>query len=267
MVKHKPMIVKIIGKRRESIRLTTFHLDVRNFPKVSPGQFLMVWAPEAEEIPIAVSEQTKDSVAITIDEVGLTSRIMSSKNLGDQLGIRGPYGNGFDLMNGSKFLLVGSGCGVSPLHFAVSRLKEMNKEVHVLIDARSEKELCFLKQTEEKGVPIYISTHDGSKGYKGYGSNLAETLIKRGSYDSVLSCGPEPMMKEIHRVCVERGIHFQASLERYMRCGFGLCGSCSLDPIGLLVCRDGPVFDGDILLKLTSFGNERRERNGSTTKI
>jgi dihydroorotate dehydrogenase electron transfer subunit len=227
----------------------------------------MVWAPEAEEIPLAVSGQTKGNISITIDEVGPTSRIMCSLNEGDQLGIRGPYGKGFDLESGSKYLLVGSGCGVSPLNFAVSRLNKMRKDVQVLIDARSDDELCFLKQTEDQGIQTYISTHDGSKGFKGYGSELAETLITNNSYDFVLSCGPEKMMKAVHQICSNHGIKFQASLERYMRCGFGLCGSCSLDPLGLLVCQDGPVFDGNILSKLSSFGNLKRERNGSTSQI
>lgn len=266
MLKHKPQIVEIIDKRQESVRVTTLYLSVDDYPVVSPGQFLMVWAPEAEEIPLAVSKQQEGALAISIDRVGLTTEILCSKTVGDVVGFRGPYGRGFDLESGSNYLLVGSGCGVSPLIFASSRLKESGKKVDMVIDARSKEELCFIDWAEEMGIPTFISTHDGSKGFQGYGSEHVKEIIS-GGYDFVLSCGPEPMMWEVNKICVEFEIRFQASLERYMRCGFGLCGSCAIDPTGHLVCLDGPVFDGETLSKMTSIGKTKRLRNGTVKKI
>lgn len=266
MLKHKPQIVEIIDKRQESVRVTTLYISVDNYPTVVPGQFVMVWAPEAEEIPLAVSEQRESVIAISIDRVGPTTEILCSKTVGEVVGLRGPYGRGFDLKSGSNYLLVGSGCGVSPLIFASSRLKESGKKVDMVIDARSKEELCFIDWAEKMGISTFISTHDGSMGFRGYGSELVKEIIS-GGYDFVLSCGPEPMMREVNNICIKLKIMFQSSLERYMRCGFGLCGSCAIDPTGHLVCLDGPVFDGETLSKMSSIGNSKRLRNGSVKKI
>jgi dihydroorotate dehydrogenase electron transfer subunit len=71
------------------------------------------------------------------------------------------------------------------------------------------------------------------------------------------------MIKKTFEVAKKCNTHFQASLERYMKCGFGICGSCVLDPLGLRVCKDGPVFDSLILDRLTEFGSYKRDASGT----
>lgn len=267
-VSHAPQIVKVTSKRRESTRVTTLDFPAEGFPLVEPGQFFMVWYPGKEEIPIAISAQTDETISISIDAIGETSKALSDMNPGDKLGVRGPYGNWFDLEKGSHYLLVGSGCGSSPLNYAADRLHANGKRFDFVIDARGMGELCFVDGVADStGVNPLISTHDGSAGYKGYGSALAEKVMDEKPIDYVVTCGPEPMMKALHRICMERGVKFQASLERYMRCGFGICGSCVLDPTGLLVCKDGPIFDGETLAKVTDFNTQKRARDGSPEKI
>ena len=267
-VSHSPRIVTVTSKRRESTRVTTLSFTAEGFPLVEPGQFFMVWYPGKEEIPIAISAQTDETISISIDAIGETSQALSDMNPGDKLGVRGPYGNWFDLESGSHYLLVGSGCGSSPLNYAANRLHAYGKRFDFVIDARGEDELCFVDDVADStGVKPLISTHDGSVGYAGYGSALAEKVMDEKAIDYVVTCGPEPMMKELHRICMERGVKFQSSLERYMRCGFGICGSCVLDPQGLLVCKDGPIFDGKTLAEVTDFNTQKRARDGSPEKI
>ena len=74
------------------------------------------------------------------------------------------------------------------------------------------------------------------------------------------------MMKKVFDICEKNGIEVQASLERMMRCGFGLCGLCVLDPLGIKVCQNGPIFTSDILRKTDDFGNYIRDFSGEKIK-
>ena len=109
-----------------------------------------------------------------------------------------------------------------------------------------------------------ISTDDGSKGYKGLASDLAKEEIAKEKFDQVLTCGPEIMMKKLYDIC--KNIPFQASLERYMKCGFGICGQCCIGE-GLRVCKEGPVFDGKTLKKIQDFGIYTRDASGRKIKL
>ncbi|MCX8191634.1 MAG: hypothetical protein N3F06_02360, partial [Nitrososphaerales archaeon] len=114
----------------------------------------------------------------------------------------------------------------------------------VIVGARTSNQLLFIDKFQDilKGKGrIIVTTDDGSKGYKGFASEVAEKLIKTEDFDMVYTCGPELMMKAIFKASEERGVAIQASLERVMRCGFGICGSCCIDRY--LVCKDGPVFN------------------------
>jgi len=78
----------------------------------------------------------------------------------------------------------------------------------------------------------------------------------------VYSCGPELMLYKLFQICEKHDIEFYASLERIMRCGCGLCGLCAIDPTGLLVCKDGPIFSRDLLRKMEDFGKFTRDITG-----
>jgi len=111
-----------------------------------------------------------------------------------------------------------------------------------------------------------VATEDGSEGHGGLVTELMEAELKGKKFESILTCGPERMMYAVVSSGVKRGIRVQASLERHMKCGFGICGSCVLDSIGLRVCSDGPVFDGTTLLK-SEFGKRKRDASGGMVKI
>jgi dihydroorotate dehydrogenase electron transfer subunit len=104
-----------------------------------------------------------------------------------------------------------------------------------------------------------VSTDDGSKGYKGFASELTKDILDKEPIDAVFTCGPEVMMKTLLGYC--RNIHFQASLERYMKCAIGICGQCCIGK-GLRVCQDGPIFDKKTLQQVEDFGIYRRDAAG-----
>jgi len=114
----------------------------------------------------------------------------------------------------------------------------------------------------KKSSNLMISTDDGSEGFHGFIPGLMEQLSLE-SYDSILVCGPELMMASVLSVLKNRNLESisQFSLHRYMKCGVGLCGSCCLDPYGLCVCKDGPVFSGSDLEK-SEIGKYHRNAAG-----
>jgi dihydroorotate dehydrogenase electron transfer subunit len=102
-------------------------------------------------------------------------------------------------------------------------------------------------------------------GYKGLATEIAEDLIKNTRSDTIYTCGPELMMVGLLKIAEKENLRFQASLERYMKCGCGICGTCALDPTGDLVCKEGPVFTAGDLLKIEEFGKYHRDSTGIKT--
>lgn len=235
-----PKIVKIKKVIKENKKVKSFVLDEKINAK--PGQFLMVWIPEVDEKPFSISDI--NPLSITVARVGPFTKEFHKLREGDKVGIRGPFGRGFRLI-GKKVLLIGGGYGAAPLRFLAKEAKRKGIDVSVILGAKSADELLF---EEEFASPI-ITTDDGSKGIKGTATKAARKLIK--NFECVYACGPEEMLKELGELCNKSNVMFQASLERYIRCGIGICGECAID--GFRICADGPVFLGKKLLKMESF--------------
>jgi dihydroorotate dehydrogenase electron transfer subunit len=142
---------------------------------------------------------------------------------------------------------------------AVEYARKRNRQSTVIIGVKTKNELFFEDRLRRCGATVLVSTDDGSKGYKGFASDLAKEILTKESVDAVYTCGPELMMKTLLSAC--RTIPFQASLERYMKCSMGICGQCCVGK-GLRVCVDGPIFDGKTLQKIEDFGVYRRDAAG-----
>ena len=122
---------------------------------------------------------------------------------------------------------------------------------------------------------MIITTDDGSCGKKGYTTDVLEELLseKRKKFAkskffpnlTVYTCGPEMMMKRVFEICSEYKVECEASLERYMACGFGVCGKCMIND--KIVCIDGPIFNSKELMKLSEFGNFARLKSGRKVMI
>jgi dihydroorotate dehydrogenase electron transfer subunit len=124
----------------------------------------------------------------------------------------------------------------------------------------TKEELLFAEEAHELGAKVDISTEDGSLGHQGVVTDRVELLLGEYFFDLVLVCGPEMMIKKTVEIAETHNVKIQASLERYMKCGIGICDSCAID--GYQVCRDGPVFHGHQLAKMIEFGRSKRDPSG-----
>jgi len=254
-------IKNIIEVKKETNAVKTFLFDYSE--KVIPGQFFMIWIPDVDEIPMSVSYINKDAIGITFRKVGDATKSLFDLEEGDKIGLRGPYGNGFNI-SGKKILFVGGGTGIAMMAPAVEEATRKNISSTVIIGVKNKSELFFENRLKKSGAKIYISTDDGSKGCKGFASDLAKEIIGKEKFTSVLTCGPEIMMKKLLDIC--KNIELQASLERYMKCSIGLCGQCCIGE-GLRVCKEGPVFDGKTLKNVEDFGIYKRDASGRKVRF
>ena len=253
--------IQSVTSETETIKTITF----TDTTTITPGQFYMIWIPDIDEIPMSVSKITETTKSITFKKIGdATTRLYNLKK-GDKIGIRGPFGNGYKLI-GNSLLFVGGGTGIAMLAPAIEHAIKQDRHTTVILGAQNKKEILFEKRLKHHVDHLFVSTDDGSKGYKGYASELAHTLIQDNTYDNVLTCGPEPMMKHLLQTCTTQKIPYQASLERYMKCAIGICGQCTIGN-GQRVCIEGPIFTGEQLNTFPDFGKTKRDSTGKKIPI
>jgi len=247
-----PEMVKITKVVYENPYVRTFFISRKI--DAQPGQFVMVWLPGLDEKPFSLS-YAGNKTAITVEEKGKFTNALFKMKTGDKIGIRGPYGNGFTLK--ADACVVAGGCGVAPLATLIERLKNPL----VIQGARSRDRIIF--KGRFKGANI--TTDDGTEGKKGFVTDVLEAQLMKNKFSTVYTCGPEAMMKRVFEICERHGIECEASLERFMKCGFGVCGQCEAS--GLRVCKDGPVFQSEKLRTIKDFGSFARLKSGEKVAI
>ncbi len=262
---HLPLKIHSIREENPTFRTYVFKHDLR----AKPGQFVMVWLPGVDEVPMSVGWQNENELWIGISKVGdCTTAIFDQIKVGDRLGIRGPFGKGFEIKKGTKkIILVGGGFGTPPLLFLAKEARSKKIETTVILGARSKQQILYEKEFKKLGCEVLVSTDDGSQGHRGFCTEILEKSITRGKTDCVYTCGPEKMMKKVAEIAYDFGINSQVSLERHMKCGFGICGQCCIDGKGLRVCKDGPVFDSKDVLKFEEFGKYSRTASGKRVEF
>jgi dihydroorotate dehydrogenase electron transfer subunit len=258
---HKPQVLEIkrIVEENSSVKTFIFDWEIR---EEQPGQFIMVWN-FLDEKPMSIShiDPVVDEIGISIKNVGKNTSQLHSLKEGDTIGLRGPYGRPFHIA-GSKILAVGGGIGMAPLLALSQEAYRRGVELEVISAAVNENELLFVNQLEKMGFKVHPATDDGSCGFCGFPTLLADDLLSRGDFDMVVSCGPELMMKGLFEITEKYKIPSQFSLERWMKCAVGICGQCCLDNVGWRVCVEGPVFWGDELRLIKEFGIYKRDSSG-----
>ncbi len=201
----------------------------------------------------------KGTISLLYQVVGTGTRMLAEMSPGDGIDLMGPLGNGFTIPDGiNKALVVGGGIGVAPLFPLVQSLKHYGIEQTVLLGARSAAFVIGREQLESLGVKVKIATDDGSFGYQGFVTGLAEDVIPAAKPDYFFACGPYPMLKGLISLTKGFGLSGQVSLEEYMGCGVGACLACvcknrtgggTEQPASAggfeykKVCTDGPVFE------------------------
>lgn len=267
---NKPRIVKVLKVKEETPTIKSLFFKDELCSKAKPGQFIMVWIPGIDEIPMSVSRANlKNRISsITVKIVGEATKKLHAMDKGDIFGVRGPYGVGFKIFRGNV-LVVGGGVGMAPLLLLLQKLKVAGGKPIVIIGARTGKELLFIKEAGRivGGKNVLAVTEDGSTEIKGLASEVLANLLEKNPYryKQIYACGPEPMLKKVLELALKHEVPAQLSLERYIKCGIGLCGSCMID--SFRVCRDGPVFSSKILAETREFGVFKREPSGRIIKV
>lgn len=228
-------------------------------PTTSPGQFVMVWIPGDDELPMSLSYTEGPSKGITVKVMGATSRRIQRIDAGTPLGIRGPYGNRFDL-SPRRVLVVAGGSGAAVLAPAAEALRSSGGEVTVALGATRASELLFRERFRRMGARVEIATDDGSEGFHGFVTSVVDHLLEGGPFDAVWTCGPEVMMQKVVASAEAHHRPAYGSTERHMKCALGMCDACAFGPFH--VCTDGPVFSADQLRRVPDFGRFHRDPTG-----
>ena len=252
-----PSAYVVTNKRQELVDTWTLELEPASGKGVGafrPGQFSMLYAFGAGEVPISVSSSDGGSLVHTVRAVGAATRAICSCELGDQLGVRGPFGNSWPLeeAEGGDVLVVTGGIGLAPLRPAIEHLiarRDSYRAVALLYGARSPDEMLFfgeLQAWREAGIDVKytVDTAAGKwDGRVGLVTKLIPITGFEGARTTAMICGPEVMMRFVSTALEDRGVpdeSIHVSLERNMKCAIGHCGHCQL--AHRFVCKDGPVF-------------------------
>ncbi|MDD5025887.1 MAG: dihydroorotate dehydrogenase electron transfer subunit [Candidatus Peribacteraceae bacterium] len=260
-----PKTYKITSMKRETEQVTSCTFDVSLGSR--PGQFVMLWLPGVEEIPMSVANDDGKQLTVTFFAVGETTKKLAGLKKGDLVGLRGPFGTFYEWKPRQKLALVAGGYGAAPMYFTAREAAKDGCTLFIFVGARSKEHLLYLSAFKKlPRTTLYISTDDGSQGFKGFNVQLLEKMLKEGkqalTIDQIFACGPERMLKAVSDLSFRKKILSQLSLERYMKCGFGLCGNCVVDPLGIRLCIDGPVVKNDLARKITEFGKYHRDELG-----
>lgn len=221
-----------------------------------PGNFVVLWIPDVDFLPMSISQVDGNLLEITVQKIGEGTEALFNLEEGDKIGIRGPFGNEWNYEDASNILVVGGGMGIAAITSVIEPLKKNKKNVYVAIGAKNQASLIFEKRLKDLIPSTLCTTDDGSVGRKCYITDPIEEIIDQKNIDLILSCGPEVMMKRVLEIAKEKYIELQASLERKMKCGVGLCGSCCIgEENDVAVCKDGPIFSKAQLSQFPQFGS------------
>ena len=194
--------------------------------------------------PISVCDYDEETLTLVYKVVGKGTRAMSVMAPGTKLDILTGLGNGYDLAEaGDKPVLLGGGVGVPPMYNLAKKLRAQGKEVKVILGFNTKNEIFYEDEFKALGCEVTVTTVDGSYGVKGF----VTTVLENTDYTYFYTCGPEPMLKAVHKTSVTSG---QMSFEERMGCGFGACMGCSCKTLTgyKRICKEGPVMKKEEIL-------------------
>jgi NAD(P)H-flavin reductase len=252
-----PWIVRRVQKETPdtfTLALDPPNHEVSNF---QPGQFSMVWVFGVGELPISISGDPAEPGALiyTVRSVGPATQALVSRDVGDALGIRGPYGTGWPMeaAHGRDVILVAGGLGLAPLRpviYHVLRHREQFGRLVLLYGARSPGDRLYRRELQlwatHRDTQVFTTVDYGGtswRGRVGVVTTLFQFLRIQPSRTIAMVCGPEIMMRFVARELAMRGVaanDVYLSMERNMKCAVGFCGHCQWGPH--FICKDGPVF-------------------------
>lgn len=260
-----PEIVKITKIIDEADGIKSIFLEKKIDAR--PGQFVMVWIPRMDEKPFAIGYLENESFGLTVAAVGPFSDKLCNMEPGDEIGFRGPYGTHYNLGDAKKIVMVGGGYGTASLALLGEEALKKKIEVIFITGARTKSKLIYEDRIKKLNAKNIITTDDGSCGIKGRTTDALKDLLSKEKADKVFACGPEFMLKKVTEICINQRINGEVSIERWMKCAYGLCGHCCIDPLGIRVCVEGPVIDVKTAQQLTELGNYHRLKSSRKEKF
>jgi len=252
-----PASFEVVEKRHDTADVWTLELEADSGEpfEFEPGQFTMLAAGGAGEVPISISgdPDKPERLIHTVKAVGLATAAICAAEAGQVLSVRGPFGRPWplDQVGGADVVIAAGGIGLPPLRPAILRLlarRERYGRLLLLYSGRSPDELLFtdeLGEWSQRGLEVMVTVDSAGEEWDGH-VGVVTRLVRHAKLEPgvvVMSCGPELMMRFLVAALSAQGIgsdRVYVSMERNMQCGIGRCGHCQLGPT--LVCRDGPVY-------------------------
>ena len=219
--------------------------------KAKAGQFIILRIDEqGERIPLTIADydRKKGTITVIFMEVGKTTKQLGTMKVGDKLlNFVGPLGVATEIEKFGIVVCIGGGVGIAPLYPIVRELKKAGNYVISILGARNKNLLMLEKEIEEFSDELHICTDDGSKGTKGFVSDVLQSLIDDGKKIKIVwAIGPVIMMKVVANLTKKYNLKTMVSLNPIMVDGTGMCGGCRVIIDGKIkfACVDGPEFDG-----------------------
>ena len=259
-----PLIGVVTDIRTETPDVKTFRVVDRDGKKLfehMPGQCAMVSVPGVGEAMFSItsSPTNKEFQEFSIKRCGSLTDYLHGMNVGDEITVRGPYGNAFPVETALKkqnLLFIAGGIGLAPLRSVINYVLDNRDNygtVDILYGSRSADDLVQLKEIQEvwmktPGVNVYLTIDREQEGWDGH-VGFVPSYLKEIGFDTnktVLVCGPPIMIKFVLAGLMELGFNktqVYTTLELRMKCGIGKCGRCNIG--SKYVCKDGPVFRCD----------------------
>lgn len=225
----------------EEIAKRTYRLDLRGdtVGLTTPGQFVNVEVPGFYlRRPLSIYQVDDGHLELIYKVLGEGTDALTHVRVGSQMRVLSGLGNGFTVQEGARPLVVGGGVGVVPLLYLVQALVAAGQEPQVILGFGSADEVFMVDELEDLGVPVLVTTVDGTLGIPGF---VTDALAALEPADYFYTCGPTPMLRALTEATDLPG---QFSLEERMACGFGACVGCVVRTRDGMqrVCKEGPVF-------------------------
>ena len=246
---------RIVNKRELNSMVTLLEIEAPFVAKkAQAGQFIIFRVDEfSERVPLTIADydREKGTVTIIFQKVGLSTKLLAAKEIGDTIqDFVGPLGVATEYDGMKKVAVVGGGVGCAIAYPQAKALHNLGVEVDVIAGFRNKDIVILEDEFKKASTNFYITTDDGSYGEKGFVTNKLQSLIDAGNkYDLVVAIGPVPMMKFVCEVTRPYGIKTLVSLNPIMIDGTGMCGGCRVNVGGKIkfACVDGPDFDGHLV--------------------